>query len=229
MGEAGRGYRCSATSGSHSEGFSSLPTHTLTHICSDHMNCVHMGAHKVHVCTDSLIRTRGCSVIHHVTRPSQPCTHASARKSFKLCKTDIRHFPRRAPRGTCQGQRDDRHAWDWFRGLSLIILCRRLNCLLKSNYQAVCVAYKIGAATRGGEDWKGWERDSKSRGNTLSGCEIRGISLKENLYTRCLETLVYFEWGLWFLCLSSHQIMEQAQSNSLMFWEICLICFLAES
>lgn len=106
------------------------------------------------------------------------------------------------------GQRDDSHAWDWFRGLSLIILCHRLNWLLKSNYQAVCVAYKIGAATRGGEDWKGWE--IASCGETLSGCQIWGISREEILYTRFLETLVYFEWALSSLWLSCHQIKAQA-------------------
>lgn len=37
---------------------------------------------------------------------------------------------------------------------------------MKSNYQAVCVAYKIGAATRGGEKLEGWERN-RDRGNTV--------------------------------------------------------------
>lgn len=172
-----------------------------------------MGAHKLcthineHECTDSLTRTWERPATHH---SSQLCTHAGARKASHRVKPISCILPSRSQRDL-PGDRDDRHhAWDWFRGLPLIILCLRLNCLLKSNYQAVCVAYKIGAATRGGEDWKGWEGDSKSRGNTLSGCEIWGASLKENLYTRCSETLVYFEWGRWFLCLSTHQIKAWA-------------------
>ena len=173
--------RCSVTSGSHSLHHG---LHILTYLSRSESK------HKLnaHGCTqtpwtrirDSVIRTQERPAIHHVTDCVEPISCLSPR----------------APRETCQGQRDDRHARDWFRGLSLIILCRRLNCLLKSNYQAVCVAYKIGAASRGGEDWKGWGRDSTSRRrNTLSGWQIWGIFIEGGKMHR-----------KHFALLSSHQI-----------------------
>lgn len=135
------------------------------------------------------------------------------------------------PHWVLPDQWHDRHAWDWFWGLSLIMSCRRLNCLFKSNYQAVCVAYKIGAATRGGEDWEGWEREREiaSRGEThcLAG-RYEEFHWRKTFYTRCLETVVYSEWGLRFICLSSYQIKVEAWSSGDILGN-ALICFLAES
>ncbi len=132
-----RGYWCCATSGSHSKGFSSLPTHTHTH---------------THTHTFVQIRKQTQIKCMVTTRTHTTFTWDSSRHASvidKLCQTDIMYFPVASSQRPARPER-------WSPCLRLILrfvanyFMRPLNCLLKSNYQAVCVAYKIGAETRGG-------------------------------------------------------------------------------
>lgn len=157
-------YRCSATSGSHSKGFSSLPKRVHAHtyrstsdgeIKSSAHGCPERTFMNTYVPTQ-LIRTQGC--LHGGSFfVAVPCARAGTRRSFKPQKKRLVswHFSRRAPRETCLAGEMIATPEIASEFLLLIILCHCLNCLLKSNYQEVCVAYKIGAAKRGGEHWEG--------------------------------------------------------------------------
>jgi len=91
---------CSAASGSHLKDFSSDQ--------KANRNLMHMAAYQ-------LVLTVACV-------PTHSSTHSNCVKliSYVTPLRSQRNLP---------SHRDDRHAWDWFRVLLLITLCRRLNCV----------------------------------------------------------------------------------------------------